>query len=46
LRGAAERVTVFPVFEVPGFEHVTDQPEKPVIADLLRQYPEKDFVVN
>jgi len=37
---------VLPVFSVPGLEHVTDQPEKPVIADLLRQYPEKDIVAE
>src|SRR5690349_24970759 len=37
---------VLPVFQVPGLEHVTDQPEKPVIADLLRQYPEKDIVAE
>ena len=46
LRGSAERVMIFPVFQVPGLQHVTDQPEKPVIADLLRQYPEQDIVVN
>jgi hypothetical protein len=37
---------VLPVFGVPGLEHVTDQPEKPVIADLLRQNPEKDIVAE
>jgi hypothetical protein len=37
---------VLPVFQVPGLEHVTDQPEKPVIADFLRQYPEKDIVAE
>ena len=30
---------VFPVLQVPGFEHVTDQPEKPLIVDFLRQDP-------
>ena len=44
LRHAAERVMVFPVFEVPGFEHVTDQPEKPLVTDSLREDPEKDRV--
>jgi hypothetical protein len=39
LRNPAERVTVFPVLQVPGFEHVTDQPEKPLIVDFLRQDP-------
>ncbi len=44
MRHAAERVMVFPVFEVPGFEHVTDQPEKPLVTDSLREDPEKDRV--
>jgi hypothetical protein len=30
---------VFPVLQVPGFEHVADQPEKPLIVDFLRQDP-------
>src|SRR5215469_13307673 len=30
----------------PGLEHVTDQPEKPVIVDLLCQYPEKNLVAE
>jgi site-specific DNA recombinase len=46
LRNPAQRVMVLPVFQVPGLEHVTDQPEKPVIADLLRQYPEEDIVAE
>ena len=46
LRGAAKRVMVLPVFQVPGLEHVADQPEKPVIADSLRQDPEKDLMVK
>ena len=46
LRGAAERVAVLPVFEVPGLEHVTDQPEEPLVGDLLAQDPEKDLVVE
>ena len=37
---------VFPVFEVPGFQHVTDKPEKPVVVDFFRQYPEKDLAVK
>ena len=37
---------IFPVFEVPGFQHVPYQPEEPVVVDFLRQYPEKDFVVK
>ena len=46
LRNPAERIAVSPVFQVPGFQHVTDQPEKPVIADLLRQDPHEDLMVN
>ena len=37
---------VFPVFQVPGFEHVADQPEEPLVVDFLRQDPEKDLVVQ
>ena len=46
LRNSAERFIVFPVFQVPGFQHVPYQPEEPVVVDFLRQYPEKDFVVK
>ena len=37
---------VIPVFQVPGFEHVTDKPEEPLVVDFLRQYPEKDLMVE
>ena len=37
---------VFPVLQVPGFEHVTDQPEKPLIVDFLRQDPDHYLVVR
>ena len=37
---------VFPVLQVPGFEHVTDQPEKPLIVDFLRQDPGHYLVVQ
>jgi hypothetical protein len=46
LRGSAERFVVFPVFQVPGLEHVTDKPEEPLVVDFLRQYPEKDLVAE
>jgi len=46
LRNPAERVTVFPVLQVPGFEHVTDQPEKPLIVDRLRQDLQQDLVIQ
>src|SRR5260370_7605861 len=37
---------VFPVLQVPGFEHVNDQPQKPVIVDLLRQDPDHDVMAQ
>jgi hypothetical protein len=37
---------VYPVFQVPGFQHVTDKPQEPLVVDFLRQYPEKDLVVK
>ena len=46
LRNPAERVTIGPVFEVPGFQHVSYKPEETVVADFLRQYPEKDLVIQ
>ena len=46
LRAAAERFPVFPVFQVPGPEHVAHEPEEPLVMDFLRQYPEKDFLVE
>jgi hypothetical protein len=46
LRNPAQRVTVFPVLQVPGFEHVTDQPEKPLIVDRLRQDLQQDLVIQ
>src|SRR6266702_3597034 len=35
LGNSAERVTIVPVFEVPGFQHVPYQPEKPVVVNFL-----------
>ena len=46
LRGAAERVVILPVFHVPGLEHVTYQPEKPVISDFLAKDPHEDLMVR
>ena len=46
LRGTGKRVMILPVFHVPGLEHVTYQPEKPVVEDFLRQYPEKDLMID
>src|SRR6266480_798489 len=37
---------VFPVLQVPGFEHVTYQPEKPLIVDFLCQDPGHYLVIQ
>src|SRR5712671_5560709 len=37
---------VVPFFQVPGFQHVTDKPQEPLVMDFLRQYPEKDLMVK
>jgi hypothetical protein len=37
---------IFPFFKVPGLQHVTHQPEEPVVMDFLRHYPEQDLVVK
>src|SRR5262249_21347705 len=42
LRAAAERLAVIPLFEVPGFEHVPNQPEKPLVLDLFTQYVQEN----
>jgi hypothetical protein len=46
LRGAAERFMIYSVFQVPGFQHVPDKPEEPLVMDFLCQYPEKDLVIE
>ena len=46
LRTAAERFMVFPVFQVPGPEHIPDKPQEPLVMDFLRQYPEKDLMIQ
>jgi site-specific DNA recombinase len=46
LRGAAERGVVGPVLQVPGLQHVSQQPQEPAIVDLLRQRVEHDLVVK
>jgi len=46
LRNPAQRVMVLPVFQVPGFQHVTDEPQETLVVDFLRQYPEKDLVIQ
>src|SRR5260370_40949869 len=46
LRGAAERGVPPPVLQVPGLEHVADQPQEPAIADLLRQDLDHYFMIQ
>jgi len=46
LRNPAERVPVVPVLQVPGFEHSSDEPEKPPVTDLLRKYPQQGLVID
>ena len=46
LRAAAERFMVFPVFQVPGSQHVSDEPQEPLVVDLFPEYPEEDFMVQ
>ena len=37
---------ILPFFEVPGLEHVTDKPEKPLVMYLPRQDREQDSMIN
>lgn len=37
---------VCPVFQVSGLQHVPQQPQEPVVVDLLRQYREHDRMVE
>src|SRR5712691_2689761 len=46
LRNAAQRVVVFPVLQVPGPEHLADEPQEPVVLDLLRQDRQHDLMVK
>jgi hypothetical protein len=46
LRASAERVVILPVLQVPGFQHVPDKPQEPLVVNLLRQYPEQDIVIQ
>jgi hypothetical protein len=46
LRASAQRFAVLPVFQVPGFKHVTDKPQEPLVVNFLRQYPEKDLMAE
>ena len=46
LRGAGKRRIPYPVLQVPGPEHSLDQPQEPVIVNVLRQDGEHDLVVK
>ena len=46
LRRAAERGVPHPVLQVPGIQHLADQPKQPVIVDLLAERLEHDRVVE
>ena len=46
LRTAAQRGVPFPVLKVPGLQHIPQQPQEPVIVNLLAQYPEKYPVIK
>ena len=46
LRRAAERGTPHPILQVPGSQHLTDQPKQPGIVDPLAQRLEHDLVVK
>src|SRR5260370_16308943 len=45
LRGSAEGLMIDPVVQVPGFQHVADQPEESVIMNVFREYTDKNIVV-
>ena len=42
LRHAAERGVPRPVLQVPGLQHLTDQPDQPGVVDLLAQHLKHD----
>ena len=46
LRGSAERGVPHPVLQVSGLQHVSHQPQEPVVVDLLAQDREHDLVVE
>ena len=46
LRRAAERGVPHPVLQVPGSQHLADQPKQPGIVDVLCQRRERDLVVK
>ena len=46
LGNPAQRGSPSPVLQVSGRQHVTHQPQEPVVADLLRQGREHDLVVE
>jgi site-specific DNA recombinase len=46
LRAAAQRRMIMPVLQVPGCQHVTHEPQEPVIVDFLRQDRDHYLVVQ
>src|SRR6266496_3192292 len=46
LRAAAEGRVPFPVLQVTGLEHLLNEPEEPVVVDILRQDGEHDRMVK
>ena len=46
LRCAAERGVPHPVLQIPGLQHLANQPQKPVIVDLLTERLEHDLMVK
>jgi hypothetical protein len=46
LRNTGKRRVPFPVFQVPGFQHMPDQPQEPVVVDFLRQDRDHYLVVQ
>src|SRR5260221_7510107 len=37
---------VFPVLQVPGFQHAADEPQEPLVTDRFRQDRERDLMVE
>src|SRR5664279_1330610 len=46
LRTAAQRFMVPPVFQVLGLQPLFDEPQKPVVVDLLRQDPDHNIMIQ
>ena len=46
LRNPAQRVMVFPFLQVPGLEHLFDEPQEPVITKLFSQDRQHDLMIK